>query len=96
LWFWHVLALALGGRTVREWQSVMTREDFLTWVEFYKMAPFDDLHRYHRPAAMTAAAMGGASVADRLDWLCPEPKAHDYSMADLNTLKAFGFKPPKG
>lgn len=72
----------------------MTRGEFLAWAEFYKLYPFDDLHRYHRPAAMTAAAMGGATVAERLDWLQPEPKAFDYSMADINTLKAFGFKPP--
>jgi len=79
---------------VAEWQGSMTRGEFLAWAEFYKLYPFDDLHRYHRPAAMTAAAMGGATVAERLDWLQPEPKAFDYSMADINTLKAFGFTPP--
>ena len=89
-----MLALALGGRTVQEWKSTMARSEFLAWAEFYKLWPFDDLHRFHRPAAMVAASMGGASVAERLDWLQPRPKAYDYTDADLRTLQAFGFKPP--
>lgn len=73
----------------------MPRTEFLAWAEYYRMWPFDDLHRYHRPAAMVAASMGGASVAERLEWLAPQPRAHAYTDADLNTLQAFGFKPPR-
>jgi hypothetical protein len=80
---------------VHEWQATMSRTEFLAWAEYYRMWPFDDLHRYHRPAAMIAGAMGGASVADRLEWLSPTPAAHDYTAADMATLKAFGFKPPR-
>ena len=72
----------------------MSRDEFLAWVEFYKLYPFDDFHRYHRPAALVAAASGGGSVLERLEWLQPEPRIPGYSDADLNTLKAFGFKPP--
>ena len=91
-WFWHVLALALGGRTVAEWQGVMTPDEFGDWIEFYRMQPFDDFHRFHRPAALIATSMGGGEIQPRLDWLQP-PASNQYSSADLNTLKAFGFKP---
>jgi hypothetical protein len=68
----------------------MSRGEFLEWAQFYKLFPFDDLHRFHRPAAMIASAMGGAGVSERLDWL--QPPSHEYSDADMNTLRAFGIK----
>lgn len=76
-----------------EWQSVMTQQEFLQWVQFYRHFPFDDLHRYHRPAALVGASMGG-NVKDKLDWLAPEPVPQGYSQAELNSFKAFGIKPP--
>mgnify|MGYP000148990265 CR=1 FL=1 len=46
-------------------------------------------------APIAPARLGGAGpVLDRLEWLQPEPKVEGYTDADLNTLKAFGFKPP--
>lgn len=73
----------------------MSRTEFLAWVAFYEQQPFDDFHRFYRPAAMTAAALGGASIADRLDWLQPPPPIPgDYSGADLSVLKALGLRPP--
>ena len=42
-WFWHVLALALGGRTVAELKASMSLAEFERWAEFYRMHPFDDL-----------------------------------------------------
>lgn len=72
----------------------MTHSEFLAWVEFHHHYPFDDLHRFHRPAALVATSMGGGSIQDRLDWLAPEPVPEGYSQADLNTFKAFGVKPP--
>jgi hypothetical protein len=90
-----VLALALGGRTVSEWQACMTRVEFLAWADFYELYPFDDLHRFHRPAAMTAAAMGGASIAERLEWLQPPPPLPgNFSDVDQSVLKAFRIRPP--
>lgn len=71
---WHVLALALGGRTVAEWQRAMTIEEFKDWMEFYERHPFDDFNRYHRPAALVAQSMtgGGAeALQEKLDWLQP-------------------------
>lgn len=75
----------------------MTRAEFLAWIDFYRLYPFDDMHRIHRPAALIASGFGGGSIEDRLDWLHPQPAPeHDYNAADLNTLKAFGFSSPKG
>jgi hypothetical protein len=67
-----VLALALGGCTVAELQRRMLPGEFHAWVEFYRMWPFDDRHRFHRPAALIAGAMVG-DVGKRLDWLQPTP-----------------------
>lgn len=90
-----MLALALGGRTVKEWQAVMTQVEFEQWVAFYNQQPFDDLHRYHRPAALIARSMWGGDVDKMLDWLAPPVENDEYSAADLATLKAFGVKPPR-
>lgn len=73
----------------------MARSEFLSWLAFYELQPFDDFHRFHRPAAMISTALGGGSVAERLVWLQPPPPpAGDYSEADLSFFKAFGIKPP--
>jgi len=75
----------------------MSRTEFLAWLAFYELHPFDDFHRFHRPAALIAASMGGGSIDDRLDWLQPPPPPLvQYSDADMNTFKAFGIKPPAG
>lgn len=78
----------------------MTHNEFESWRQFYRLHPFDDLHRYHRPAALVSVSLGGGDVQARLDWLAPD-KAVDidasdagYSQADLNTFKALGIKPP--
>lgn len=85
-WFWFTLALALG-QTVSELQSKMSRVEFNQWKDFYHDQPFDDLHRFHRPAAMVASAMSG-KYQERLDFLQPPTRR---SEADLNTMRAFGF-----
>lgn len=71
----------------------MTAEEFEAWVAYYKQHPFDDLHRIHRPAALVGASMGG-KYEDKLKFLAPEPLPAGYSQADLNTLQAFGLRPP--
>jgi hypothetical protein len=73
----------------------MTQAEFARWVEFYRMSPFDDLHRYHRPAALVAGAAGGAKVPDLLEWLAPEPVPVGLSKADIATMKALGVKPKR-
>ena len=92
-----MLALALGGRSIAEWQRRITQPEFLEWVEFYKLHPFDDLARFHRPAALVAHSMGGADVDALLGWLSNEKPAatSDLSDADLATMKALGFTPPR-
>lgn len=91
-----MIALALGGRTVSEWKANMSRSEFLAWGDFYRAYPFDDYHRFHRPAALVASSIGGGEISNRLDWLQPpRPVSQDYSEADLNTLKAFGYSAPR-
>lgn len=74
----------------------MTHAEFKSWVDYYEEFPFDDHHRYHRPAVLVAQSMGGGDAEAKFDYLVP-PKAGSnegsgYSEADLNTLAAFGIK----
>ena len=69
----------------------MTQAEFLSWVAFYKLFPFDDFHRYHRPAALVAAMTNG-DVKKHLEWLQPEPVPEGMTMGDVNTLRAFGLR----
>lgn len=96
-WFWHVLALVLGGRSLVEWKERILPEEFIAWQEFYKLHPFDDYARFYRPAALVAHSLGGAEVGLLLDWLARESPAasSDLSDADLATMKALGFTPPR-
>lgn len=73
----------------------MTPAEFRAWVDFYVGQPFDDLHRYHRPAALVAASFSG-KLEEKLEWLAPSQGSDEYTDADLRTMKAFGFTPPKG
>lgn len=72
----------------------MTQPEFLAWLEFYRLFPFDDRHRYHRPAALISTALGGGDLQARLDWLEPEPVPPGFSDADMNIFRAFGVRPP--
>lgn len=80
----------------------MSRQEFLAWREYYRLFPFDDLHRFHRPAALIShAAAGGGSaqqLQQRISWLQPNPQDDgldgSYTEADLATFAAFGVKPP--
>ena len=76
-----------------EWQATMTQAEFQRWAEYYVSHPFDDLHRYHRPAAMVSGALGGGDVQAKLNWLQPEPIPADMTEADVRTMRAFGLKP---
>lgn len=73
----------------------MSHAEFGSWVAFYEMHPFDDYHRFHRPAALVSVSLGGGSIDERLDWLQPPPPdpadAH-LSAADIATLRAFGLR----
>jgi hypothetical protein len=91
-----VIALALGGRTVAEWQSSMSQPEFLAWIEFYRAFPFDDFHRFYRPAALISQSFTGGDMHAQLNWLQPDPANAEMDAADMNTLKAFGFKRKAG
>ncbi len=76
----------------------MTQPEFLGWVEMYRLFPFCDRHRFHRPAALISVSLSGehddinAALESRLGWLEPDSRTAHLSSADANTLKAFGIK----
>lgn len=74
-----------------ELQRTMTQSEFSDWVLFYQAFPFDDFHRYHRPAALISKSMDGGSISDKLDFLQPPAWHADFDDADLKTIKAFGL-----
>lgn len=66
-------------------------------MEFYKVFPFDDLHRFHRPASVVAAS-NGVKYDKALKFLQPEPPGppvpppEGYTEVDVSMANAFGFK----
>lgn len=61
-------------------------------MQFYKQHPFDDRHRFYRPAAVIAQSMRGGDLKPILEFLEPEAIPEGMTEADMNTLKAFGVK----
>lgn len=85
----------------------MSVREFEQWKRYYKQAPFDDLHRYHRPAAIISHSMGGSGdIGKTIDLLVNDRavvsqleqamQSGRYSEADLKTFAALGVTPPKG
>ena len=74
----------------------MTQSEYLSWLEFYRSQPFDDFHRYHRPAALVAHSMSGGDMEQKLNWLQPPAENDGLMEADLVTMKAFGFRKKSG
>ena len=72
----------------------MTVPEFQAWVEFYKQNPFDDYHRFYRPAALVAMSMSGTPMDDLLGWLEKRPEP-SINSAEQAMLKALGMKPPR-
>lgn len=72
----------------------MTHAEFRSWQLYYEEAPFDDHHRYHRPAILVSSSMSGGDLQKKMDFLIPPKRdSHsDYSEADLKTLETFGVK----
>jgi hypothetical protein len=68
----------------------MTADEFNSWVEFYKLFPFDDLHRYYRPAALVRSGMAG-KYEDALEFLQPEPLNEGLIQSDVSIMRAMGF-----
>lgn len=77
----------------------MPEADFQALREFYILEPFDDEHRFHRPAALIAASMGG-KFDKQLAFLRPPPPAPvpdsaRFSESDMRSMAAFGVPIPK-
>lgn len=75
----------------------MSPVEFRRWREYYRLYPFDDRHRYHRPAALIAGASRAdmqRAFADFIEFLEPDPSTAHYSSADMSILRAFGLRPP--
>ena len=70
----------------------MSEIEFIQWVEFYKLFPFDDYHRYFRPSVLIAS-INGADMKKSLEWLQPDPAFNGLSESDANTFKALGITP---
>ena len=70
----------------------MTQVEFMSWAEFYRNEPFDDHHRFNRPAALIASSKG-ADIKPLLDWLRPPPD-DGRTTADRDLFEAAGATPP--
>jgi len=79
----------------------MSERELRSWQRFYEESPFDDMHRYHRPAALLAQVQVGGDFAARLDWLADgidlrqaqdASMAGQFSEAELRTFAALGMK----
>lgn len=80
--------------TIGHMRASMTQREFASWAEFYRLFPFDDRHRFHRPAAMVAASMSG-KYDDRIEFLSPEPQPEGFSKVDVSIMQALGVRPKR-
>lgn len=72
----------------------MSAVEFERWAEFYRANPFDDAHRYHRPAALIAARLG-LDLQSSMDFLHPPQLPDGIDAAGLSVMRALGIKPPE-
>ncbi|MFW8567074.1 hypothetical protein [Orrella sp. 11846] len=72
----------------------MPVREFQSWKLFYKESPFDDHHRFHRPAVLVSSSMSRGNAKDKFEFLVPTPIPDDMTSADMTTLAAFGLTPP--
>ena len=77
--------MAIGGCTVDELKQRMSVPEFVRWMQYYKRNPFDDLHRYHRPAALVSVAMGGGDFVERVELL--RGSFEETASSDFMTVK---------
>ena len=73
----------------------MSSREFEGWIDYFNRHPFDDLHRYHRPALIAGDLLReGVNVKVLMNWLTNgEAIVED---ADANTLRVLGVSRPKG
>lgn len=77
----------------------MPHAELVSWREFFVLYPFDDFHRFHRPAALQSASHPGVKSANdvfnsQLMVLAPTNVETGFSDADMSVIKAFGGTPP--
>jgi hypothetical protein len=72
--------LALGGRTIAEWQEVMSSEEFVDWQLYYETNPFGP-KRGDMQAAIVASTIANVNA----------PKGKKYAVKDF----LLEFKPPR-
>ncbi len=77
------------GKTLGEIDAIPAAE-LDGWRSFYELYPFDDLHRFHRPAAVIGTAFGG-KYESIIGFLAPSPDDPVLSAADRDVSKALGF-----
>lgn len=83
-----------------ELQRTMTQVEFERWQAYFIQHPFDDHHRYHRPAVLVSQSMAGGDVQQKFDFLTPpfedDPEEVDgLSSADIKTIIALGGTIPE-
>jgi hypothetical protein len=74
------------GKTLGDIDA-MPQPEFLAWIEFYRQFPFDDFHRYYRPAALVSVSLGGGDFQKRLDLLQPPPPTDPEQSVDFWSLQ---------
>lgn len=74
----------------------MSEQEFRRWMQFYRQQPFDDIHRYYRPAVLQASAFGGGDADAMMDFLVnrTDGRQEDVPDADLSVFEAFGAVVP--
>lgn len=70
----------------------MPQSELQSWVNFYRLYPFDDMHRFYRPAAIIAHA-SGIKLESAIEWMQPDTDFSGFSESDKNTFKALGITP---
>lgn len=88
-----------------ELKAAMTQAEFERWRDYYQRSPFDDHHRYRRPAALLAAVSARSEKPMKywLDFIVHEPDPEFERIKQLDgmdgiddigasLLAAFGFK----
>lgn len=71
----------------------MNNNEFEAWARYYRAHPFDDLHRYHRPAALLAASKG-YRLDDALGYLHPSPAPEGIDEIGMSVIRALGVVRP--
>lgn len=78
----------------------MTSSEYRGWIDYFDRHPFDDLHRYHRPALADTLIRGGVEFDAALQWAggtTPEaPREMTPEEADAITMRTLGVSRPKG